>query len=193
MNPLVILGLLGAAGAAFMFFKKEPSISEEERGRRMATMADIIYRLSIHQATAAERATAVVLAKYFKLPLTATGVNTPGGALPTSEKWPGSNLSVAAYMTEYARQRKPSVTPPKAPQKSKYNDETPVAPFEDPRKVRAQATAEEAKGNKAAAAILHKKADTLNKLIRAKKTGTATAASVSAAANALKSLIPSKK
>lgn len=53
--------------------------------------------------------------------------------------------------------------------KAAPQDETPIAPFEDPRKVRAMAKAERAKGNHAKAAFYDSKADALNVAIRKAK------------------------
>jgi len=175
-KPAIALGVAGVgAGAYFAFFRKPP-MTIEQRAAAMARLADDLYKiitktgLPADRSAAAEEAVKLAIDP-FGLTATAAGIKS-GAGLSSSEMWPGTSQTVAAYMTAYINLRKPK--PPAAPglppQPAKvFNDESPVAPFEDPRVVRAQALALEKQGKTLEARVYHTKADTLNNLIKAAK------------------------
>lgn len=179
--PLPLLPILlasGAAAAAWSYFKK-PAMTVEQKAAAMARLADLLHKVIAKIGTPAERGpwaeeAAKLAVDAFQLTQTAAGIRS-GVGLPKTEMWPGSQESVAAYMEKYINLRKPKPlavvkanTAP-VPVKIVYNDEVPVVPFEDPRKVRDQALALEKQGKTLEARIYHAKADGLNNLIKAAK------------------------
>jgi hypothetical protein len=161
--PPIAIALLAAGGVAAYFYSKRQS--PEARAAAMARLAELIHQFSVTPGAplAADMAEAVKLAQGFGLAKTALGL--PSKALPNDERWPGSPLSVAMYMAEYTRQRKPQLPGPK-----QYNDPAPVAPYQDPRPIRQAAIAAE-KRNPVEAKLLHGKADMLSAAIRSKVRG----------------------
>lgn len=193
MNPLFLLPVIGVA---VWFFTRKGELSPELRAQYMARLAVALHTVIAKLGDATTRgrlaAEAVKDALALGLVKTAKGIES-GKGLPTDEAWPGTSMSVSAYMTEYIRQRtvKPAA-PGKPPAPKKYNDESPVPPFEDPRKVRAQAIAAE-KSNSVAAKILHAKADNLNTLIKAAKVKSAAVATAKGIGDAASSFFSMKK
>ncbi len=163
MNPaMILLGLAALAGAAYAF-RKPSGDTDIVRAAKMERLAAIIYQIMLKKASGDNVREGIELAKYFQLLMTAQGL--PAGVLPTSEMWPGTKESVAAFMAAYKKARE---LPP-APKPKSYNDEAVFPPFPDPRAFRQKALQLEKQGKKTEAKIYHTKADATNKLIRAAK------------------------
>jgi hypothetical protein len=192
MNPTVLaLGAVGLAAAGYFAFRnKGPAI---DRGATMVRLADILYRIIGRKGfTKDEPMEAVNLANALGMPKTVAGIQSSKG-LPNDETWPGSSLSVAAYMYEYTKNRDappppPPPPPPGAPGPKVYNDQTPVAGIEDPRQVRAMALSLEKQGKGIEAKIYHAKADALNKIIGAAKARNSLISTGKGVTSAVKSL-----
>lgn len=190
MNPAVLaLGAVGLAAAGYFAFRNRgPAV---DRGAAMVRLADILYRIIGRKGfTKDEPMEAVNLANALGMPKTVAGIQSSRG-LPNDETWPGSSLSVAAYMYEYTKNRDappPPPPPPGAAGPRVYNDETPVSGIEDPRQVRAMALSLEKQGKPLEAKIYHAKADALNKIVRAAKARNSLISTGKGVGTAIKSL-----
>lgn len=180
----IVAALAALGGGAYVVFSKK---GPEDRGAAMARMADIFYRIIARQPyTGNEAVEATNIADQFGMNETVKAMRS-SGKLPDNERWPGSMLSVAAFMAEYVRTHS-APPPPPPPGAPKYNDEVPIPPYEDPRVIRQLAINLEKQGKGTEAKLYHAKADGLNALIRATKTKQGIVSKASSIADAAKSL-----